>query len=86
MLSKSVDENQKDWDLYLPLLMMAYRSSVQESTGFSSNEMMLGCEVLLPLYLVIGQAEPTANSTTEYADRLSQQIKRIQRCVFVEYN
>ena len=45
MLSKSVDENQKDWDLYLPLLMMAYRSSVHESTGFSLNEMMLGCEV-----------------------------------------
>ena len=64
MLSKSVDENQKDWDLYLPLLMMAYRSSVHESTGFSSNEMMLGCEVLFPLDLVIGQAEPKGNSTT----------------------
>ena len=86
MLSKSVDENQKDWDPYLPLLMMAYRSSVHESTAFSSNEMMLGCEVLLPLDLIIGQAEPTGNSTTQYADRLSEQMKRIQRCNFVEYN
>ena len=64
MLSKSVDENQKDWDLYLPLLMMAYRSSVDESTGLLSNEMMLGCEILFPLDLVIGQAEPKGNSTT----------------------
>ena len=55
MLPKSVDENQKDWDPYLPLLMMAYRSSVHESTGFSSNEMILGCEVLLPLDLLLGK-------------------------------
>ena len=47
--------------------MMAYRSSVHESTSFSPNEMMLGREALLPLDLVIGQAEPSGNSTTEYA-------------------
>ena len=76
MLSKFVDENQKDWDLYLPLLMMAYRSSVHESTGFSPNEMMLGREALLPLDLVIGQAESTGKSTTEYAAKLSEQMER----------
>ena len=38
MLSKFVDKNQKDWYLYLPLLMMAYQSSVHKSTGFSPNE------------------------------------------------
>ena len=75
MLSKFVDGDQKNWDLYLPLLMMAYRSSVHESAGFSPNEMMLGCEVLLDL--VIGQAEPTGISTTEYADRLSEQMERV---------
>ena len=47
--------------------MMAYRSSVHESTSFSPNEMMLRREALLPLDLVIGQAEPSGNSTTEYA-------------------
>ena len=79
MLSKFVDENQTDWDLYLPLLMMAYRSSVHESTGFSPNEMMLGREALLPLDLVIGQAERTGNSTTEYATKLSEQMERIHQ-------
>lgn len=79
MLSKFVDGDQRNWDLYLPLLMMAYRSSVHESTGFSPNEMMLGREVLLPLDLVIWQAEPTGNSTTEYADRLSEQMERIHQ-------
>jgi len=33
MLSKFVSENHKDWDKCLPLLMMAYHSSVLESTG-----------------------------------------------------
>ena len=76
-LSKFVDGDQKNWDLYLPLLMMAYCSSVQESTGISPNEIMLGREVLFPLDLVIGQAEPTGNSTTEYADRLGEQMEQI---------
>ena len=80
MLSKFAGENQKDWDQYLPLLMMAYRSSVHESTGFTPNEMMFGREVLLPLDLVIGRAEPSGGSSeTEYAVKLSEQMKRIHQ-------
>ena len=37
MLSKFVRKNQKDWDQYLPLLMMAYRSSVHKSMSFTPN-------------------------------------------------
>ena len=37
MLAKFVDDDQRDWDPYLPLLVMAYLSSVHETTGFSSN-------------------------------------------------
>ena len=78
MLSKFVQESQKDWDLYLPLLMLAYRSSVHESTGFTPNEMMLGREVLLPVDLLIGRLEPAEdNSETEYAARLSEQIELV---------
>lgn len=78
MLSKFVSKNQKDWDQYLPVLMMAYRSSVHESMGFTLNEMMFGHEVLRPLDLVIGQAEPSGDSSeTEYAAKLSEQMERI---------
>ena len=79
MLSKFVDENQKDWDLYLPLLTMAYYSSVDESTGFSPNEKMLGREALSPLNLVIRQTGPSGNSTTEYAAKLSKQMEWIHQ-------
>ena len=55
MRSKFVDENQKDWNLYLPLVIVVYCSSVHESTGFSRNGIMLGREALLPLHSVLGQ-------------------------------
>ena len=32
MLSADVTQNQKDWDRYVPLLMMAYQSSVHDNT------------------------------------------------------
>ena len=44
MLAKFVDENLSDWDCHLPLLMMAYRSAVHETTGCSPSELMFGRE------------------------------------------
>ena len=36
MLAELVSEQQRDWDQCLPAVAFAYRSTVQESTGFSS--------------------------------------------------
>ena len=33
-LLKTCVDKEKDWDMYLPKVMMAYNSSVHESTGF----------------------------------------------------
>ena len=38
-----------DWDDLLPAVMMAYRSSVHESTGFSPYRLMFGEECTLPM-------------------------------------
>ena len=32
-LSKFVDECQRDWNKYVPLLLMAYRTAVHDTTG-----------------------------------------------------
>lgn len=57
MLSSYVDERQKNWDQFLSVLMMAYRSSVHQSTGVSPCNMMLGREITLPVDLVLGVPE-----------------------------
>ena len=54
MLSKYVSENQRDWDQSLALVMLAYRSSVHESTGFSPNMLFMGREPRLPIDLLMG--------------------------------
>ena len=41
MLAMFAGENRDDWD-DLPAVMMAYRSSVHESTGFSPYRLMFG--------------------------------------------
>ena len=54
MLSVFVNDHQLNWDEYLPLVMMAYRSTMQETTGVSPNRMMFGREVNLPIDLIVG--------------------------------
>ena len=51
MLTKFVSSDQRDWDQKLPFLMLAYRSSEHENTGYFPNQMMLGRETELPVNL-----------------------------------
>ena len=47
-LSMAASENKRDWDLHIPIVMMANRTSVQESTGCTPFYLMFGQEVRLP--------------------------------------
>ena len=40
MLAMVAGKNRDDWDDLLPAVMMAYRSSVHESTGYSPYRLM----------------------------------------------
>jgi len=53
-LAKFISENQKDWDKWIPLFLLAYRSSKHESTGVTPAELYLGRELRLPLDLLRG--------------------------------
>ncbi|CAC5388548.1 unnamed protein product [Mytilus coruscus] len=54
MLSKLISRDQKDWDECLPLTMLAYRSSVRESTKQTPNLMMHGQKAQFPIDLLYG--------------------------------
>ena len=49
ILAIFASKNRDDWDDLLPAVMMAYRSSVQESMGFSPYRLMFGEEYTLPI-------------------------------------
>lgn len=51
MISAFTPEDQKDWDVHIYLLMLAYRSSVHESTKVTLNEMVFGSEITLQVEL-----------------------------------
>ena len=48
MLAKYIDEDQTNWSVKLPYVLMAYRSSVLESTGLTPNHLIFGHEISLP--------------------------------------
>ena len=51
MLSKHVAVNQKDWDIWLPCVLLAYRSAKQSSTGLLPFKLMYGHEDRLPTHV-----------------------------------
>ncbi|KAK3088175.1 hypothetical protein FSP39_015678 [Pinctada imbricata] len=54
MLKVFVNKQRNDWDDYLPYMLMAYRSTIQESTKCTPNLLMFGREINLPLDLMVG--------------------------------
>ena len=69
MLAMFAGKNRDDWDDLLPAVMMAYRSSVHESTGFSPYRLMFGEECTLPMDIGLPteQLETTDEITSPYA-------------------
>ncbi len=53
MIRRFVTTNPKQWDVHLPLLTVAYQSTIHAPTGFTPNLLMLGGEVNLPVVLLI---------------------------------
>ena len=58
MMLAMFGEHRDDWDDLLPPVMMAYRSSVHESTGFSPYRLMFGEECMLPMDIGMPHRNP----------------------------
>ena len=54
MLSIFCQDKERNWDLQLPFVMVAYRTSVQESTGATPFSLMFGREAKLPVDIMFG--------------------------------
>ena len=69
LLMMFAGKNRDDWDDLLPAVMMAYRSSVHESTGFSPYRLMFGEECTLPMDIGLprDQLDTSESITSPYA-------------------
>jgi len=54
MLSIFVHANRDDWDDHLPYLLMAYRATIPDSTGYSPHKIMFGRELICPCDIIAG--------------------------------
>lgn len=82
MLSTFCHKNQDQWDVFLPQVLMAYRSSVHSSTGQMPNAMMLGREITIPLRAVI--PEPVNSNAGDvdgenYVTTLKKKLHQIHK-------
>ncbi|GFU83029.1 retrovirus-related Pol polyprotein from transposon 412 [Trichonephila clavipes] len=57
-----VSANQQDWDQKVPLFLLAYRSAVHETTGYSPSQMLFGRDLRLPCDLLFGRPPDTPSS------------------------
>jgi hypothetical protein len=72
-LSMYVSEHQRDWDEYVQLFLMAYRTAEHESTGYSPDQLMMGRRITLPVRLLLGQPrEEGPDDLPSFVQRLDE--------------
>ena len=78
-LSKFVEDHQRDWDSHLPLLLMAYRTAIHESTGCTPASLTLGRDLRLPIDLIYGRPDQEpSRSTSVYSENLEARLEQVQ--------
>lgn len=80
-LALLTSQDQRDWDVQLPWVMLACRSAVQETTGCSPALLMLGRELRTPPQLMYGQPPdaPEAPAGPEYARQLQDRLDKAHK-------
>ena len=78
MISKFVDENQTNWDSFIPYLLYAYRTSVHGSTKFTPYYLMFGREAKLPIEIALNESESKVFNANQYGDLLMKGLAVIR--------
>jgi len=72
-LAKFISKDQKDWDNWVPMYLLAYRSSKHEAT-----ELYFARDLRLPLDLLRGSPpERGENSSEDYVQRLKKKLNDV---------
>ena len=66
MLSKYIQKNQKDWDIHLDFIVMAYNSCEHDNTGCNPYTVVYGKNSVLPVDILTEETCPhDANGNQE---------------------
>ena len=76
-------EDEQNWDLCIPAVMLAYRTSVQESTGCTPYFLLFGCEARLPVDVMFGlppnvPPQPVHQYSKDLRARLDTAYERVR--------
>ncbi|XP_072765799.1 uncharacterized protein [Anoplolepis gracilipes] len=82
-LAKFISLNQKDWDRWIPMYLLAYRSSKHEATGYSLAELYFGKDLKLLLDLLRGVPpnDGIVNSFGNYVQKFKEKLEDIHNNV-----
>jgi len=80
-LSKFIEENQRDWDRWVPMFLLAYRSSKHEIIQVTPTELYFGRDLNLPLDLLRGFPPNNGNSENPegYVRNLRGKLNKIHQ-------
>ncbi|GFV98174.1 retrovirus-related Pol polyprotein from transposon 412 [Trichonephila clavipes] len=76
-LSPLVSSNQQDWDKKLPFFLLAYRSTVHETTGYSPSQMLFGRDLRLPAGLLFSRPTDAPLAPEEYIEKLQARMEEM---------
>ena len=76
MLKKYIQENQKDWDLHLDFIVMAYNTCEHESTGCSPYRVLYGENIVLPIDILTDSL--TEEGIVETEDNINGFVPQLQ--------
>ena len=64
--------------MQIPLLLMAYRTAIHETTGCTPAQLMMGHDLRLPIDLLVGRPEDEiSHHHSTYAEELQTRLERV---------
>lgn len=79
ILSMFVSKNQKDWDVFIPAALFAFRTSPSESTGETPFYLLHGREARLPMEISLLPPGDPSSSIAEHRRRIVMNIEIAQQ-------
>ena len=76
-----VSANQKDWDVYIPMVLFAYRTSPSATTGESPFYLLYGREPRLPIDVSLIPREELSQDVSTHRARLVERLEDLQKLV-----